>query len=275
MDSIVALEKRVAKNPKRATPEELHLLASHYWELATCTDDFREKRKHLKRSSFFAELAFKAGADAVEQLELFRAIFQHAAEVSAWPEDERRKLSRIIARWLEKTGADQQEVLRKARGKIIVEGGTISLGDRARVSPSGESIYTLDKEMVAWVNRGERLTFASGGDGLFKAELRLIDAVEPVLTAKEYRKLQTSTPTVVIDVSSGALGMADFAYFFDEPWDKKKVEGTVCLDVPPGRYKACAYGFSTPSGYESVIAVVTATSDEARNETKSIDSLFG
>lgn len=274
MDSIVELEKRVARNSKKATLEDLDLLARHYWELATGTDDFREKRKHLRKSSYFAELAFKAGADAVEQLELYRTIFQHAAEFSAWPEDERRKLSRIIARWLEKTGADQQEVLKKARGKIIVEGGTISLGDRARVSPSGESIYTFDKEMVEWVNRGERLTFATGGDGLFKAELRLIDAAEPVLTTKEYKKLQTSTPTVVIDVSSGALGMADFAHFFDEPWDKQKVEGTVCLDVPPGRYKACAYGFST-SGSESVIAVVTATSDEARNETKSIDSLFG
>jgi len=274
MDSIVELEKRIAKSPKKATPEELDLLARHYWDLATGTDDFREKRKHLKRSSYFAELAFKAGADAVEQLELYRTLFQHAAEFSAWPEDERRKLSRVIARWLEKTGADQQEVLKKARGKIFVEGGTISLGDRARVSPSGESIYTFDKEMVEWVNRGERLTFATGGDGLFKAELRLIDAAEPVLTAKEYKKLQTSTPTVVIDVSSGALGMADFTHFFDEPWDKKKVEGTVCLDVPPGRYKACAYGFST-SGSESVIGVVTATSDEAQNKTKSIDSLFG
>jgi len=275
MDTIIELEKHVIKNPKKSKPEDLYLLARHYWALATGTDDYREKRKHLKRSSYFVDFAFKAGADAVEQLELYRTILQHAAEVSTWPEDERRKLSKIIARWLEKTGGAQQEVLKRARGKIIVEGGTISLGDRARVSPSGESIYTSDKEMVEWVNRGERLTFATGGDGLFKAELRLIDATEPVLTAKEYKKLRTSTPTVVIDVSSGALGMADFAHFFDEPWDKKKVDGTVCLDIPPGRYKACAYGFSTPAGYESVIGVVTATSDEARNETKTVDSLFG
>lgn len=274
MDSIIELEKRVIKNQKKAKPEDLDILARHYWDLATGTDDFREKRKHLRKSSFFAGLAFTAGADAVEQLELYRAIFQHAAEVSAWPEDERRKLSKVIARWLEKTGADQQEVLKKARGRIIVEGGSISLGDRARVSPSGESIYTSEKEMVEWVNRGERLTFRTGGDGVYKTELRLINAAEPVLTAKEYKKFVTPTPTVVINVSSGALGMAECAYFFGEPWDKKKVEGTVCLDVPPGRYKACAYGFSTPAGYESVIAVVTATSDEARNETKSVDSLF-
>lgn len=275
MDSIIELEKRVIKKPKKAKPEDLDILARHYWDLATGTDDFREKRKHLKRSSFFAGLAFTAGADAVEQLELYRTIVQHTAEVATWPEDERRKLSKIIARWLEKTGADQQELLKRAKGKIIVEGGSIALGDRARVSPSGESIYTSDKEMVEWVNRGERLIFGTGGDGVYKAELRLIHAAEPMLTAKEYKRLGTSTPTVVIDVSSGALGMADLVYFFDEPWDKKKVEGTVCLDVPPGRYKACAYGFSTPAGYESVIGVVTATSDEARNETKTLDSLFG
>ena len=275
MVSIVELEKCVIKNPKKAPPEDLDLLARHYWELATGTDDFRDKRKHLKRSSFFAGLAFKAGADAVEQLELYRSIVQLTAEVHAFPEDERRKLSRIIARWLEKTGADQQEILNKARGKIIVEGGSIALGDRARVSPSGDSIYTSEKELVEWTNRGERLTFRTGGDGVYKAELRLIDAAEPVLTAKEYKKLRTSTPTVVIEVSSGALGMADDVYFFNEPWNQTKVAGTVCLEVPPGRYKACAYGFSSSSGVESVIAVVTATSDAARNDTKTVDSLFG
>jgi hypothetical protein len=95
-----------------------------------------------------------------------------------------------------------------------------------------------------------------------------------MLAAQEYKKLSSSTPTVGIDVSSGALGLSDFAYFLDEPWDKKNVEGTVCLNVPPGRYKACAFGFST-SRSESVIVVVTATSDEARNETKTVDSLFG
>jgi hypothetical protein len=275
VDSIVELEKRVIKNPKKAKPEDLDVLARHYWDLATGTDDFRDKRKRLKRASYFAGLAFKAGADAVEQLKLYRSIVQLTAEAHASPESERRKLSKIIAKWLEKTGADKQEVLKRAKGTITVEGGSIALGDRARVSSSGESIYTSDKEMVEWVNRGERLTFATGGDGVYKAELRLIDAAEPMLTAKEFKRLRTSTPTVVIDVGSGALGMADFAYFLDEPWDKKKVEGTVCLDVPPGRYKACAYGFSTPAGYESVIAVVTATSDEARNETKTVDSLFG
>lgn len=275
MVSIVELEKGIIKNPKQAQPEDLDLLARHYWELATGTDDFRDKRKQLKRSSFFAGLAFKAGADAVEQLELYRTIVQLTAEVHAFPEDERRKLSRIIARWLEKTGADQQEILKKARGKIIVEGGSIALGDRARVSPSGDSIYTSDKEMVEWTNRGERLTFRTGGDGVYKAELRLIEAAEPVLTAKEDKKLRTSTPTVVIEVSSGALGMADDVYFFNEPWDQTKVAGTVCLEVPPGRYKACAYGFSSASGSESVIGVVTATSAAARNETKTVDSLFG
>jgi hypothetical protein len=274
MDSIIELEKRVIKNPKKAKPEDLDILARHYWGLATDTDDFREKRKHLKRSSYFAGLAFAAGADEVEQLELYRAIFQRAASVDATPEDGRSKLSRIIARWLEKTGADKQEILNKAKGTIVVEGGTISLGDRARFWTSGESFYISEKETVEWVNRGERLTFRTGGDGQYRAEIRLIEAAEPVLTAQEYKKLSSSTPTVVIDVPSGALGMGDDVHFFLEPWDKQKIKGTVCMDVPPGRYKACVFGFTT-SRSESLIAVVTATSDEARNETTTTDCLFG
>jgi hypothetical protein len=273
MNSIVELENRVIKNRKKAKLEDLDALARHYWGLAMDADDFREKRKHLKKSSFFVGLAFAAGAAAVEQLELYRSIVQRAAEVHSFPADERRKLSKIISKWLETTGADKQEILKRAKGTITVEGGSITLGDRSRFASLGQTI-SLDKEMVHWTNLGERLTFATGGDGLYKAELRLIDAAEPMLAAQEYKKLSSSTPTVVIDVGSGALGLSDFAYFLDEPWDKKKVEGTVCLDVPPGRYKACAFGFST-SASESVIVVVTATSDEARNETKTVDSLFG
>jgi hypothetical protein len=273
MNSIVELEKRVIKSRKKAKPEDLDVLARHYWSLAMEAEDFRNRRKHLKRSSFFAGRAFAAGANAVEQLKLYRTIVQRAAEVHTWPADERRKLSRIVAKWLEKTGADKHAVLQKAKGTVAVEGGSISLGDRARFGSLGKDI-SFEEEMVRWTNRGERLTFATGGDDVFKAEIRLIDAAEPVLTAGEYKKLKASTPTVVIDVASGALGMSDFVYFLDEPWDKKNIEGTVCLDVPPGRYKACVFGFST-SGSESVIGVVAATSDAARNEIGTIDSLFG
>ena len=134
MDSVIELEKRVINNPKKAKVEDLDVLARHYWGLATGTDDFREKRKHLKRSSYFAGLAFTAGADAVEQLELYRTIVQLTAEVHAFPADERRKLSRIIARWLEKTGADKQEVLKRARGTITVEGGSIALQTKPECS---------------------------------------------------------------------------------------------------------------------------------------------
>jgi hypothetical protein len=34
MASIVELEKRVIQHPKQAPPEDLDLLARHYWELA-------------------------------------------------------------------------------------------------------------------------------------------------------------------------------------------------------------------------------------------------
>lgn len=274
MDSIVELEKRVIQNLKKAAPEDLDTLARHYWDLATRANDFRDKRSHLKRSSFFTGLAFAAGVDSVERLELYRTIVKRAAEVHAFPADERRKLSKIIAKWLEKTGADKHEVLGKAKGLVTVEGGTISLGDRSRFAMPQVGA-SFEQQMMQWTNRGERLSFATGGDGVYKAELRLIDAAEPVLTAAEYKKLRSSTPTVVIDVPSGALGMAEFAQFLDEPWDKEAVEGTVSLDVPAGRYKACAFGFSARSGVESVIGVVTATSEEPRNETASVESLFG
>jgi hypothetical protein len=111
MESIMELERRVVGRRKKAAPEELDVLARHYWGAATGADDFRERRKHLKKSSFFVGLAFAARADDVEHCELYRTIVQRAADVQSWPANERSKLSKIIARWVEKTGADQHEVL--------------------------------------------------------------------------------------------------------------------------------------------------------------------
>lgn len=80
MDSVVELEKHVMQDLKKASPEDLDILARHYWDLAPRSQDFRDRRSHLKRSSLFAGLAFAAGVDAVERLELCRTIVQRAAE---------------------------------------------------------------------------------------------------------------------------------------------------------------------------------------------------
>lgn len=274
MESIAELERRVGPKPQKASPEELHTLALHYWDLASHTQDYRARRKHLTRSCYFLGNAVAVGVDSLERLDLYRTILQSwdVGNGTAWDQGG-SLVSKIIARRLELTGADKQEVLAKAKGRIQVDCGLISLGDRARCAPS-EKDWHLDAQLVQRINNGERLTFSTGGDDIYPAEIRLIQAVEPVLTVNEYKKLASSTATVVIDVPSGALGMAEHVEFLDEPWDKKKIKGAACLDVPPGRYKACAYGFAS-SRCESVIAVVTATSDEPRNGTLSLDSLFG
>jgi hypothetical protein len=274
MKNIPELERAVLKNQKKASAGDLDYLARHYWALAKESGDFRERRMLLKRASHFAGLAFGAGADDVEQLELYRSIFQRSAEVHAWPADERGKLSRVIGKWAEKTGADNHKIVASSKGKLAIEGGTFAVGDPALPGAWIEGLGSYDSAFIGWTNRGERLCVATGGDGLYKAELRLIDAAEPILTTKEYKKLSASSQSVVIEVRSGFVGIADFADFLVEPWLDKQIAGTVRLKVPPGRYRVCAHGFSTARS-ESIVIVLTSTSDAAANDIKSVDSLFG
>lgn len=273
MENIAELERAVIKDQKRASAADLDCLARHYWALASESGDFRERRKLLKRTSHFADLAFGAGADDVEQLERYRSIFQRSAEVHSWPADERAKLSRVIGKWAEKTGADDHKVVASSKGKLAIDGGTLAVGDPALPGAWGEGARSYEDQFVDWTNRGERLCVATGGDGIYKAELRLIDATEPILKSKEYKKLSASSQSVVIEVRSGFVGIADFAVFLD-PWLDEKIAGTVRLEVPPGRYRVCANGFATARS-ESIVTVLTPTYDAAANDIKSMGSLFG
>jgi len=271
MDDVRALEAKINQDIESASADELDHLARHYWQAAVAEPDYRNRQKLLKRSSHFAGQAFKSGIEDPDALRLYMDIARRTAEVHSSPQDERRKLSQITARWLAVTGAGEHTVLTKTKGKAATETATFGLGDVGLAPDAADDPYS-ENAMVEWMNKGQRLFFSTGYDGTIKAELRVIEGAEPVLSEKEYKKLETSSPTMVLAVPSGRIALADYAVMM-EPWRDKAPSDSIVIEAAPGTYKACVFAFST-SRTNSAIAVLCPTDAAASNRVAAVDSLF-
>ena len=180
-------------------------------------------------------------------------------------------MARITDRWLTVTGAGEHTVLARCKGKVALETATFALGD-VGLKPDATDHASYEAHMTDWMTKGQRLCFGSGYDGLFKAEIRVIEGVEPVLSEKEYKKLNSSTPGVVLKMPTGRIALAGYA-LMTAPWSAEPEWESVVIEAPPGNYKACAFGFST-SRSDSVIAVLCLTDGETLNPITAVDSLF-
>ncbi len=265
------LEAKANRDPKSVSSDEFDLLARHYWQLALDAKDYRDRRKLLKRSSYFAGHAFEAGLEDPDTLRLYMDIARQTAQIHAFPQDERRKLSLITGRWLTVTGAGEHTVLARAKGKADTETATFGLGDIG-LAPDAADSASYDDQMVDCMAKGQRLYFGTGYDGTIKAEIRIIEGVEPVLTPKEYAKLTTSTPSMVLEAPTGRIALSDHAHM-TEPWTRQPLGNSVVIETAPGNYKTCVFGFSTPR-WDSVIAILCRTESTPPNSVSDVDSLF-
>lgn len=271
MTDLHALEAMAGRTPDAVAAEDHDRLARHYWELAVVATDFRQRRSLLKRSSAFVGHAFKQGYRDPHGLRLYMDILGQTARVHSFPQNVRRILSNVTAGWMEATGADQPQLIARRTGKAATETASFGLGDIG-LTPEATPEPWNEKEMVERMKAGQRLIFTTGYDGLLKAEIRIVDCAEPVLQRAEYRRLYASTPTIVLDIPRGQIVLADDAVMAG-PWAEPPWPHWLTIDVPPGRYSACVYGFSTRRS-NSVIAVLCRTEAGPPNDLGSVDSLF-
>ena len=265
------LEAKLGRNPSAGSPDDLDQLVRHYWQMASGEKDYRKRQKLLKRSSHYAGHAFNAGMEDPDALRLYMDIARETALVHSSPQDERKKLALITARWLTVTGAGEHTVLAQRKGKVALETATFGLGN-VGLAPDAVDQPWSDGQMVKLMTKSQRLFFGTGFDGLLKAEIWVIDGTAPVLLAKEYKKLSSSTPSVVLQAPTGRIALADYA-LMTEPWSADPIWDSVVIEAPPGNYKACAFGFSTARS-NSVIAVLCLTDEMAPNTVSGVDSLF-
>lgn len=263
MRDLAEIERRA--HTSQATAEEFDQLAEHYWDLAASEPDFRKESKLLKRSCFLAGKAFHAGISDAERLSKYIEILNRALQRHTFPGDHRSTLSKIIARRLDVLGVGNAVVLGSAKGRVNVEGGTLGIGDPTLSEPVSE-----EAGMIALAQAGKRFSVTTGYDGVFPVELRQVGADEPILTAKEYRRLTGSSSVVRLHVPSGRVGIGEA---LDPSPGRTPGCKHVFLDVEPSDYKVCLFGFST-SRSDKVIAVIAEAANSEENDVSRLEDLF-
>lgn len=108
------------------------------------------------------------------------------------------------------------------------------------------------------MNSGKILSFSTEDAYLGKARIRLVNANEPVMDIKEYKNLQSSTPTVVISIESGVIGILG-------AWSELE------MNLEPGNYKICAYYLKKIAA--NFLIVLCKTNEDATNDLKSLSEL--
>lgn len=271
MTDLHTLENTASRTPKAVAAEDHDRLARHYWALASAEGDFRRRRTHLKRASAFVGHAYERGMEDPESLRLYRDVLARTAMVHSFPQDVRRILSKVTIRWLAAAGIGEPALIARGKGRVATETACVALGD-VGAAPDATDDPWSEGALVAWMRAGRRLVVSTGYDGVLRGEIRILECAEPVLDLPEYRRLAASSPTIVLDVPTGRIGLADMAAMAS-PWRRPPSTPCLAIEVPPGRYKACIFGFSTRRS-DSVVAVLCRTDSAPANDIGAVDSLF-
>ncbi len=257
-----ALEQQANRDPGQWSASELESLVRRLASAASNTKDFRVKQRLLKRAAFLVRKACDSDIQDARLLREWMNLVQTAAAMHAFPQDLRKLHGQLTKRWLEASGHKEPRLLARKKASLSTEVATFAIGDAdiAPGTPLGDDLA------AAWMQAGERLIFTTGGDGTYRFEIRLIDALEPVLEAKEYARITGATPTLVLAFPTGRLGIASL-HDMVVPWGARAVANRTELRVEPSNHKVCVYGKSSGD----ITVVLCKTEDATPNKLDGLD----
>lgn len=90
---------------------------------------------------------------------------------------------------------------------LLVRTGLVVIFDSVKCADLPVKYDT--KTFINLINVGQIFAFGIGGDGKISLEIRLIRSIEPVLLAKGYSKLSSSTPVLNFKASQGNVTIGD------------------------------------------------------------------
>ncbi len=204
---------------------------------------------HAVRSSYDKKSA------TPEQLTFYMQMLTSVKRMLSDPQKVTRFLSALTRDWLVLTGQDKAVVVRKVSGKVTVESGTIVIADPGQVDSQALDNGQHDLSLM---NQGKCFIFRTGADGIFNVQLRMVDALEPVLTEKEYSRVIANSETAIIHIPNSLVKVSDVVCLQD-------AASCITMAVSPGNYKICVYQFYIPNKLESFYVVLCPTSEAATN----------
>jgi hypothetical protein len=254
----------------KATLDELDALVAKYWQEARETDDFRRRGKLLKKACHFAGLAFDAGMKAPERLAEYEAVFEQALTHHSFPGEHRAKKAKITRRRLEKLNIRDAKIVTQTKGWVGTEAATLAIGDPDSFDPREAASHEV---LLRLAHEGKWFAVSTGYDGKFYGYIRLVDGKEPVISQKEYKRVASSSKTVLLRVASGRVALGEgFCRPFDDDGDS---EDHIFLEVPPGTFRVQLFGFHQ-TDYDKVVAVLAREEDHSieNGHVTEIDGLF-
>lgn len=227
------------------------------------TLNIRDKWKALRTITHDISVSYKKEAVTVEQLEFYIKIMKQSVKALSFPQKASLFLSKLIADWLVLTGNDQCEIILKISNEIPVETATIAISDPAYFDDINALQDYSERNYLHLMNEGKFFIFSTGSDGIYKVQLRIVDALEPVLTPKEFTRVIDTSESAIMHVPSGTITIADPSFFNSEKY---------CLRafVTPGNYKISVYHFYIPKKIESFYIVLSKTDKQANNNLSKV-----
>lgn len=226
------------------------------------TLDIKSKLKAMRAIAHDIAVSYDKKETDIEQLTFYMQIIKQVARTRSFPQPALLFLSKLIADWLVLTGNDKSKIIFKKAGIIPVDTASISISDQSF------NIYELDgdfsdKNYLSLINQGKCYIFSTGADGMYNVQLRVIDALEPVLTNGEFKYVTESSASAIIHIPTGIIAITD-GLLLDKEFPH------LSASIMPGNYKISVYQFYIPNKLESFYIVLCKTDREASNDFSNI-----
>lgn len=186
----------------------------------------KHKYRDLKKLCFSLELSSKP---TVEEIDFFSFLIARSVKTLGSPGKLKKKLAELALAKCRVLGIAIESIENslKKNFKLQLNTATVGIGDQLHLDKDW-----FEKEKDA-VESGKVIFFHTAADGLHHIQLRVVQAPEPILTIKEYKRIGSVSSSYIIHVPSGKIAISDFCLK-----DTARI-----FEVPPGNYKVMIYLF--------------------------------
>jgi hypothetical protein len=220
----------------------------------------KERFAKLKQIGFKTLALFNENKDpTLEELKVYADILRIVLKIPLEFPRLNTGLSKIIAKTLPMIGCEKPKIIKKISKVIEPFAGLVGICDKSFGLATDDFDFG---ESLKLINEGKIYLFLTPFGEIFNLQVRVIDAPEPVLTMRDYKKVVKSSSPVIISVPTGKLYVDDGSV---NGGDKPEME----ISVEPGNYKCQVYLFEFPRGrlhYDfSYTVVLSKTEKQAVN----------
>lgn len=237
--------------------------ADELWQdtLAALKLPARERFAALKQIGFKVVSSFKDTKDpTLEELQCYAQILRVVVKMPSPPPQLSLCLPKIIAKTLTLMGCENPSILLKKSSTIFLTSAMIAVGDM--------SYATTEDFSLKLINEGKMYAFGTGSDGEYPIQVRVVNAPEPVLATKEYKRVLGVSPLVILNFPTGQLAVDNGVITSSPP---------ITVSIEPGIYKCQVFIFDPSKANDDsdfyYYIVLSKTDKEAVNDEKEIVTL--